>query len=235
MISSYTISMRVLLVEDEHKISAYVKRGLQESGYAVDAVFTGRDALDWVGAAPYDLIILDIMLPVIDGLTVCRELRHRGDRTPVLMLTARDGVDDRVSGLDAGADDYLVKPFAMKELLARMRALTRRSNDQPKSSVLSYADLSLDTHTHQVRRGGQLISLALKEFSVLECLLREPGRVLTRAQIAEHVWSYETFNQSNVVDVYVRNLRRKIDEPFEQKLIYTVRGVGYCLAVYETD
>ncbi len=234
MISSYTMSMRVLLVEDEHKIAAYVKRGLQESGYAVDAVFTGRDALDWVGAAPYDLIILDIMLPVIDGLTVCRELRHRGDRTPVLMLTARDEVDDRVTGLDAGADDYLVKPFAMKELLARMRALTRRT-DQPKSSVLAYADLSLDTRTHQVRRGGQLISLALKEFSVLECLLREPGRVLTRAQIAEHVWSYENFNQSNVVDVYVRNLRRKIDEPFEQKLIYTVRGVGYCLAVYETD
>jgi len=234
MVSSYTMSMRVLLVEDEHKIAAYVKRGLQESGYAVDAVFTGRDALDWVGAAPYDLIILDIMLPVIDGLTVCRELRHRGDRTPVLILTARDEVDDRVTGLDAGADDYLVKPFAMKELLARMRALTRRT-DQPKSSVLSYADLSLDTRTHQVRRGGQLISLALKEFSVLECLLREPGRVLTRAQIAEHVWSYDNFNQSNVVDVYVRNLRRKIDEPFEQKLIYTVRGVGYCLAVYETD
>jgi DNA-binding response OmpR family regulator len=234
MISSYTMSMRVLLVEDEHKIAAYVKRGLQESGYAVDAVFTGRDALDWVGAAPYDLIILDIMLPVIDGLTVCRELRHRGDRTPVLMLTARDEVDDRVTGLDAGADDYLVKPFAMKELLARMRALTRRT-DQPKSSVLSYADLSLDTRTHQVRRSGQLIPLALKEFSVLECLLREPGRVLTRAQIAEHVWSYENFNQSNVVDVYVRNLRRKIDEPFKQKLIYTVRGVGYCLAVYETD
>jgi two-component system, OmpR family, copper resistance phosphate regulon response regulator CusR len=234
MISSYTMTMRVLLVEDEHKIAAYVKRGLEESGYAVDAVFTGRDALDWVGAAPYDLIILDIMLPVVDGLTVCRELRYRGDRTPVLMLTARDGVDDRVTGLDAGADDYLVKPFAMKELLARMRALTRRT-DQPKSSVLSYADLSLDTRTHQVRRGGQLIPLALKEFSVLECLLREPGRVLTRAQIAEHVWSYENFNQSNVVDVYVRNLRRKIDEPFEQKLIYTVRGVGYCLAVYETD
>lgn len=234
MISSYTMNMRVLLVEDEHKISSYVKRGLQESGYAVDAVFTGRDALDWIGAAPYDLIILDIMLPVIDGLTVCRELRHRGDRTPVLMLTARDDVEDRVDGLDAGADDYLVKPFAMKELLARLRALTRRT-DQPKTSILSYADLSLDTRTHQVRRAGKLIALALKEFSVLECLLREPGRVLTRAQIAEHVWNYENFNQSNVVDVYVRNLRRKIDEPFEQKLIYTVRGVGYCLAVYETD
>ena len=235
MISTYTTTMRVLLVEDEHKISAYVKRGLEESGYAVDAVFTGREALDWVEAAPYDLIILDLMLPVIDGLTVCRELRRRDDRTPILILTARDDIDDRVNGLDAGADDYLVKPFAMKELLARLRALTRRTNDQPKSGILSYADLSLDPRTHQVRRSGQLIPLAIKEYSVLECLLREPGRVLTRTQIAEHVWSYENFNQSNVVDVYIRNLRRKIDDPFEQKLIYTVRGVGYCLAVYETD
>src|SRR3990172_3154158 len=169
--------MRVLLVEDEQKISAYVKFGLEESGYAVDAVFTGRDALDWAEAAPYDLIILDIMLPIMDGLTVCRELRQRGNRTPVLMLTARDAVDDRVNGLDAGADDYLVKPFAMKELLARMRALTRRTGDQPKSPTLSFADLSLDTRTHQVRRAGRLIPLAIKEFSVLECLLREPERV----------------------------------------------------------
>ncbi|HLO29188.1 MAG TPA: response regulator transcription factor [Anaerolineales bacterium] len=235
MISAYTMSMRVLLVEDEHKIAAYVKRSLQETGYAVDAVFTGKDALDWVGAAPYDLIILDIMLPVIDGLTVCRELRQRGDRTPVLMLTARDDIDDRVDGLDAGADDYLVKPFAMQELLARLRALTRRSGDQPKSSILSYADLSLDTRTHQVWRGGKLIPLASKEFSILECLLREPGRVLTRAQIAEHVWNYDNFNQSNVVDVYIRKLRRKIDDPFPQRLIYTVRSVGYCLSLYETD
>ena len=136
--------MRILLVEDEHRISAYVKRGLEESGYAVDAVFTGRDALDWMEAASYDMIILDIMLPIVDGLTVCRELRQRGDATPVLMLTARDDVDDRVHGLDAGADDYLVKPFAMKELLARLRALTRRASEQPKSPVLSFADLSLD-------------------------------------------------------------------------------------------
>jgi len=227
--------MRVLLVEDEHKTAAYVKRGLQESGYAVDAVFTGRDAQDWIGAAPYDLIILDVMLPVIDGLTICRELRQRGDCTPVLMLTARDHVDDRVNGLDAGADDYLVKPFAMNELLARMRALTRRSGDQPKSSILVYADLSLDTRTHQVWRSGKQILLTSKEFSILEYLLREPGHVLTRAQIAEHVWNYENFNQSNVVDVYIRNLRRKVDAPFQQRLIYTVRGVGYCLALYETD
>lgn len=227
--------MRVLLVEDEHKISAYVKRGLEEAGYAVDAVFTGQDALDWAISAQYDLIILDIMLPLKDGLTVCRELRRAGDSTPVLMLTARDTVDDRVIGLDAGADDYLVKPFAMKELLARSRALTRRASDQPKSSILEFSDLSLNTRTRQVRRDGRLIPLAAKEFSVLECLLREPERVLTRTQIAEHVWNYETFNQSNVVDVYIRNLRRKIDDPCEQKLIQTVRGVGYCLSLNEVD
>ena len=227
--------MRVLLVEDEHKISAYVKRGLEECGYAVDAVFTGRDALNWAVATNYDLIILDIMLPNIDGLTACRELRQRGNRTPVLMLTARDAVDDRVNGLDAGADDYLVKPFAMKELLARMRALTRRTGEQPRSPTLSFADLSLDTRTHQVRRAGRLIPLAIKEFSVLECLLREPERVLTRTQIAEHVWNYDTFNQSNVVDVYIRNLRRKVDDPYEKKLIHTVRGVGYRLSLNEMD
>ncbi len=227
--------MRILLVEDEHRISAYVKRGLEESGYAVDAVFDGREALDWAEAAPYDLIILDIMLPLVDGLSVCRELRRRGDRTPVLMLTARDSVDNRVDGLDAGADDYLVKPFAMKELLARLRALTRRTGDQAKSPVLSFADLSLDTRTHQVQRGGRTIPLAAKEFAVLECLLREPERVLTRTQIAEHVWNYDSYNQSNVVDVYIRNLRRKIDDPCEQKLIHTVRGVGYRLSLHESD
>ena len=227
--------MRVLLVEDEHKISAYIKRGLDEAGYAVDAVFTGRDALDWAASADYDVIVLDIMLPVMDGLTVCRELRHNGDSTPVLVLTARDTVDDRVTGLDAGADDYLIKPFAMKELLARLRALTRRASDQPKSPVMKFADLSLNTRTRQVFRSGRLIPLAAKEFSVLECMLREPERVLTRTQIAEHVWNYDTFNQSNVVDVYIRNLRRKIDDPCEQKLIHTMRGVGYCLSLNEVD
>jgi DNA-binding response OmpR family regulator len=227
--------MRVLLVEDEHKISAYVKRGLEECGYAVDSVFTGRDALDWAETAPYDLIVLDIMLPEMDGLAVCRELRQHDNRTPVLILTARDTVDDRVNGLDAGADDYLVKPFAMRELLARLRALVRRNGDRPKSTVLSFADLSLDTRTHQVCRDGRLIRLAVKEFSVLECLLRQPERVLTRTQIAEHVWNYDTFNQSNVVDVYIRNLRRKLDDPFGKKLIHTVRGVGYRLSLNEAD
>jgi heavy metal response regulator len=222
--------MRVLLVEDERRISAYVKRGLEEEGYAVDAVYTGQEALDWAEAAAYDLIILDILLPELDGISACRELRRRGDRTPVLMLTARDTVDDRVAGLDAGADDYLVKPFAMKELLARLRALNRRSTEQPKSPVMQVADLNLDTRTHQVRRSGKRIELAAKEYAVLECLMREPGRVLTRTMIAEHVWNYDTFNQSNVVDVYVRNLRRKIDDPFDKKLIHTLRGAGYLIS-----
>jgi len=225
--------MRVLIVEDERKISAYVKRGLEEQGYAVDAVYTGRDALDWAEAAPYDLILLDILLPELDGLSVCRELRRSGLRMPILMLTARDAVDDRVAGLDAGADDYLIKPFALKELLARLRALTRRAADATKSPVLQVADLSLDTLTHRVRRGGKTIELTAKEYGVLECLLREPERVLTRTMIAEHVWNYDVFNQSNVVDVYVRNLRRKIDDGHDLKLIHTVRGAGYRLSATE--
>jgi len=222
--------MRVLLVEDERRISAYVKRGLEEEGYAVDAVYTGQEALDWAEATPYDLIILDILLPEKDGLSACREIRRRGNRTPVLMLTARDTVDDRVAGLDAGADDYLAKPFAMKELLARLRAINRRTVEQAKSTLMQVADLSLDTRTHQVRRAGKRIGLAAKEYAVLECLMREPGRVLTRTMIAEHVWNYDTFNQSNVVDVYVRNLRRKIDDPFDRKLIHTLRGAGYSIS-----
>jgi heavy metal response regulator len=226
--------MRVLIVEDERKISAYVKRGLEEQGYAVDAAYTGTEALDFADAAPYDLILLDILLPEMDGLAVCRELRQRGNRTPVLMLTARDAVDDRVVGLDAGADDYLVKPFALKELLARLRALTRRTADSPKSPVLQLADLTLDTLTRRVKRGNKTIELAAKEFAVLECLLREPERVLTRTQIAEHVWNYDVYNQSNIVDVYIRNLRRKIDDNFEVKLIHTIRGAGYRLSV-ESD
>jgi DNA-binding response OmpR family regulator len=208
--------MRLLLVEDERKISTYVKRGLEESGYAVDPAYTGQEALDWAEAASYDLIILDILLPV-------------------LMLTARDTIDDRVAGLDAGADDYLVKPFAIKELLARLRALTRRSSDHPKTPLMEFADLILDTRTRQVRRCGRTIDLASKEFAVLECLMREPERVLSRTQIAEHVWNYNTYNQSNVVDVYIRNLRRKIDDPYESKLIHTVRGAGYCLSLDEMD
>lgn len=222
--------MHVLLVEDEHKIAAYVKRGLEEQGYAVDVAYTGNEALEWAAVGTFDLIVLDILLPEVDGLTVCRELRARGNQTPIVMLTARDMVDDRVAGLDAGADDYLVKPFAIKELLARLRALSRRAADLPKTPVLQVADLTFDTRTFHVTRSDRLIDLAAKEYAVLECLMRAPGRVLSRTQIAEQVWSYDVYNLSNVVDVYIRNLRRKIDDPFDDKLIHTVRGLGYRLA-----
>ncbi len=226
--------MRLLLVEDERKISAYVKRGLEEQGYAVDAAYTGLEALDWAKTIQFDLIVLDILLPEMDGLTVCRNIRKQGSRVPILMLTARDSIADRVAGLDAGADDYLIKPFAIKELLARLRALSRRSNETSKETLLQLADLTLDTLTQRVKRGGKLIPLASKEFAVLECLMREPERVLSRTQIAEHVWNYDVFNQSNVVDVYIRNLRRKIDDPYAMKLIHTIRGSGYRISM-ESD
>jgi len=223
--------MRILLVEDEEKISKYIKCGLEEQGYAVDVAFTGLEALGWVSIVDFDIIILDILLPELDGLSVCKEIRRRGLKVPILILTARDTVNDRVVGLDAGADDYLIKPFAFKELLARLRALARRSNEVTKSPVLQIGDLELNTSTQKAKRGGRPIKLANKEYAVLECMLREPERVFSRTQIMEHVWNYDVFNQSNIVDVYIRNLRRKIDDPFEVKLIHTVRGSGYCISV----
>lgn len=222
--------MRVLVVEDESRIAAYVKRGLEENGYAVDLAVTGKEALDWVAVAPYDLVVLDILLPEMNGLDVCRELRDKGNQTPVLMLTARGSVDDRVQGLDAGADDYLVKPFALKELLARLRALIRRADAQAARKImLTEEDLELDTLTHRVKRAGRSIELTAKEYGILEFMLREKGRVVTRTMIADHVWNYDTFNQSNVVDVYIRNLRRKIDDGHAVKFIHTIRGAGYRL------
>ena len=218
-----------MIVEDERRIAAYVKRGLEEHGYAVDAVHTGRDALYWAGSTPYDLILLDILLPPPNGLAVCRELRRQGSRVPILMLTARGAVDERVAGLDAGADDYLVKPFSLKELLARMRALTRRSDGGDGLPVLALADLTMDTTTRRVTRAGEEVALTSKEYAVLECFLREPERVHTREAIAEHVWNYDVHHESNVVDVYIRNLRRKIDDPHPRKLLQTVRGAGYRL------
>jgi DNA-binding response OmpR family regulator len=227
--------MRVLLVEDERNIAAYVRRGLEEQGYAVDAAFAGNEALDWISTVRYDLIILDIMLPEMDGYTVCRELRNRGCRTPVLMLTARASVNERVIGLDAGADDYLVKPFALKELFARLRALARRTSEPARTTQLQMDDLVLDTLTRRVQRGGKTLELTPKEYAVLECLMREPERVLTRAEIAEQVWNYDVYNQSNILDVYIRHLRRKIDAPFGIKLIHTVRGAGYRLSTEGSD
>lgn len=218
--------MRVLLVEDEAKIADFIRKGLTEHGYAVDVAYDGEEALDWPSVADFDVIVLDVMLPIRDGLEVCRMLRQRGVRTPVLMLTAKDAVEDRVLGLDSGADDYLVKPFAFAELLARLRALARR---QPAvlGSVLQLADLVLDTATRQVSRSGTALELTTKEYAILEYLMRHPNQVLTRTMIAEHVWNYDFDNASNVIDVHIRNLRRKVDDPFPAKLIQTVRGVGY--------
>ena len=221
--------MRILIVEDEHQIAAFLERGLKEEGYAIDVVYNGNDALDWAVAVEYDGIVLDVMLPGRDGFSVLRELRVRGSKTPVLMLTARDTVDDRVNGLDLGADDYLVKPFVFKELVARLRAITRRKSET-RSVELQVGDLTLNTVTHQAQRGERRIELTTKEYNLLEFLMRNPNRVLTRTQIAEHVWNLDFLSESNVVDVYIRYLRRKIDGENELKLIKTVRGSGYLIS-----
>jgi len=220
--------MRILLVEDEERIAAFIQKGLKEELYTVDIARDGSEALDIALAGEYGLIILDVRLPVRDGISVCRELRAQGNTTPILMLTARDTVDDRVRGLDAGADDYLVKPFAFQELLARLRALARRPA-AVQDHTLRVENLTLDTRTHQARRDSQLIELSAREYRLLELLMRRPGQVLTRTQIAEQIWGYDFDANSNVVDVYIRYLRRKVDDPFEPKLIQTVRGVGYKL------
>jgi DNA-binding response OmpR family regulator len=220
--------MRILVVEDEHKLAAVVRRGLEEHGYAVDVAYDGDDALAMTLAEPYDLLVLDIMLPGIDGITVCQRLRAARKNMPVLMLTARDTVDDRVAGLDAGADDYLVKPFAFRELLARVRALLRRDG-LSRDPVLRVGDLEVDTVSRQVRRAGRPIELTSKEYAMLEYFMRNPNRVLTRTQIAEHVWDYDFMSMSNVIDVYVRYLRRKLGDDQEPRLFRTVRGTGYQL------
>jgi two-component system, OmpR family, response regulator len=218
--------MRILVVEDDDEIAAIIERGLNEAGHAVDVTDDGDDALAWTLIVEYDVLVLDVMLPSRDGFDVARVLRSRGDHTPVLLLTARDSIDDRVTGLDSGADDYLVKPFAFPELLARLRALDRR---QPvlHDATLAIADLTLDTITHEVRRAGVSITLTNKEYRLLELFMRHPNQVLTRNTIANRMWNYEFDNFSNVIDVHVRYLRRKIDEPFTRKLIETVRGAGY--------
>jgi two-component system, OmpR family, response regulator len=220
--------MRVLVVEDEVKMGGLLKRGLTEEGHAADVARTGDDALSMAAATEYDAIVLDVMLPGRDGFAVCRELRERGVWSPVLMLTARDAVRDRVEGLDSGADDYLAKPFAFVELLARLRALARRGAAE-RPAVLEAGDLRLDPATRTVRRGEEEIQLSAKEFALLETFMRRPGEVLSRYQLLEHVWDFDYENRSNVVDVYVRYLREKIDRPFGRDSIETVRGVGYRL------
>jgi DNA-binding response OmpR family regulator len=220
--------MRILVVEDEKRIARFIKQGLEEESYAVDVVADGPSALDWVAGTGYDLILLDVMLPGLNGFEVCRLLRERGVSSPVLMLTARDEIDDRVTGLDAGADDYLPKPFAFKELLARIRALTRRAAAATSTdTILKLGNLELDTISHRAKRGQREIELTAKEYALLEYLLRHPGRPLSRTLIRENIWGYDYFGASNVVDVYIRHLRRKLEARGDAPLIRTVRGVGY--------
>jgi DNA-binding response OmpR family regulator len=220
--------MRVLLVEDEQKMLSYLRQGLEEQRYAVDVADNGDDGLHWALNFAYDVMVLDILLPGRNGLAVCHELRDQRITTPILMLTARDTVDDRVAGLDCGADDYLVKPFAFRELLARIRALSRRDSYQ-KTSTMAVGDLVLDTVTHTAQRGQRLIRLSTKEYALLEFLMRHPNQVFSRAVIADHLWSYDYAPDSNVVDVYIRFLRKKIDDEYEEKYIHTIRGTGYQL------
>ena len=220
--------MHVLVVEDEVKMAALIRRGLREDGLTVDVAGTGEEALGMVGGAEFDAIVLDVILPGIDGFEVCRRLRAEGIWAPVLMLTARGSLDDRVAGLDGGADDYLTKPFSFAELLARLRALVRRGQSE-RPSTIEVGDLRLDPATRQVWRGEAEIELSSREFALLDAFMRRPGYVLTRGQLLDQAWEYDFEHRSNVIEVYIRYLRRKIDVPFSVKSLETVRGAGYRL------
>jgi DNA-binding response OmpR family regulator len=223
--------MRILVVEDERKVANFIRQGLEEEGHTVEVAADGATALDLVvGGLPYDLVVLDLMIPERDGFAVLRTARGRRVDTPVLILTARDGVSDKVTGLDLGADDYLTKPFAFEEFLARVRALLRRSSPQ-RAPVLRLADLTLDPSTREVSRGTRKIVLTTREYALLEYFLRNTGRVLTRPMIAEHVWGLDFDPESNIIDVYVGYLRRKIDGDGERRLLHTIRGAGYAMRV----
>lgn len=220
--------MRILLIEDESKIASFIVRGLKEKKYSVDTARDGEEALYFIDINTYDLIILDIMLPKMDGFGICKEVRKKKIETPILMLTARSHVHDRVTGLNAGADDYLAKPFAFTELLARIRALLRRRSEH-KNNVLKAGDLQLNLLNHEVLRGKSTIDLTAKEYALLEYLMRHTGEIVTRTMISEHVWNEDFHSLTNVIDVHVRYLRRKIDDGFKKKLIHTRRGEGYML------
>lgn len=224
--------MRILVVEDEKRIAQFIKRGLEEEHYAVDHVADGTSALEWAAAAEYDLIVLDVLLPGLKGSDVCRDLRARKYSGAILMLTALGSVEDRVTGLDAGADDYLVKPFDFAEFLARVRALLRRGSGAP-ATVLQVSDLKMDLLAHRVTRGSRTIELTAREYALLEFLMRHVGQALSRTQIVSHVWDHSFDSGTNVVDVYVRYLRKKVDDPFDVPLIQTIRGVGYKLEPLE--
>lgn len=225
-------TMRILVIEDEKSLNRLISQALINEHYSVDSCFRGDDAEDYLRGAEYDAILLDIMLPGKSGLEVLRGLRAKKDKTPVILLTAKDSISDRVAGLDAGADDYLVKPFATDELLARIRVMIRRSSGNV-SNLFSVGDLTVDCDARTAKRGDKIIQLASKEFDILEYLIRNSGKVLSRERISRHIWNYDYEGGSNVVDVYIRYLRRKIDDGFETKLIHTVRGAGYVLKVAE--
>ena len=220
--------MRLLVVEDERDLNRVIARRLEKEGYSVDRCFDGEEALDYLVAGEFDAVILDIMLPKYNGLEIVRRMRAAKNQTPVLFLTAKDSVSDRVAGLDAGAEDYLVKPFAFEELLASIRVMTRKSAGN-HTNIFEIADLAMDVAAHTVTRGGQSIALSAKEFDILEYLLRNKGLVLSREKIENHIWNFDYAGGTNVIDVYIRYLRKKIDDPFTQKLIHTIRGKGYVL------
>lgn len=220
--------MRILLVEDEIALGNVLKHGLEEHGYAVDLAANAEDALAFASTEPYDVVVLDVMLPDVDGFRVCRRLRSDGINVPVLMLTALDSVEDRVAGLDSGADDYLPKPFDPRELLARVRALLRR-DQSTRDPLLRVADIELDTASKEVRRGQEAIELTRREYAILELLLRNPNRALSRDEIAQHIWAFDFSAMSNVIDVYIGNIRRKLGDTTEPRLLRTVRGSGYLL------
>ena len=222
------IAIRILIVEDEHALLKIISKRLAEIGYSVDSCDNGEDGRYYIDMTQYDCIILDLMLPKVDGLTLLKEMRQKGNTTPVLILTAKTVIEARVEGLDSGADDYLTKPFSFDELLARIRALLRRQSDS-RDSNLAFADLTMDVAGHIVKRGDKNIELTSKEYALLEYLMRNKGRILSRMQIAEHVWNYDFDCASNIVDVYIRYLRAKVDNDFDNKLIHTIRGTGYVL------
>lgn len=220
--------MRILLAEDEYYLNEAVTKKLKQAKYSVDSCYNGEDAFDYFDSAEYDLIILDIMMPKLDGLSVLRKIRAAGSKVPVILLTAKDSIDDRVNGLDSGANDYVIKPFAMDELLARIRVLLRKPDIAP-SNVLKIANLTLELDTHIVKRDDTIITLTSKEFNLLRYMMNNQGIVLTRDKLEQHIWNYDYSGGSNVIDVYIRYLRKKVDNGFEPKLIHTLRGQGYVL------
>ena len=224
--------MRILVVEDEKKINDIIVKTLKKENYGVDSCFDGKEAIDYISSAEYDAVILDIMLPKVNGFEVLKTIRKNNIKTPVLFLTAREGVEDRVKGLDYGADDYLIKPFAFEELLARIRVLLRKKyNNDETGNVFKISDLTVDCNTHTVFRGNSQIKLSAKEFAILEYMIRNKGKVVSKERIEEHIWDFDYEGGSNVVEVYMRFLRKKIDDNFSPKLIHTIRRVGYVLKV----